>query len=580
MSTKKVRGGILLARALKDHGIKHVFTLSGGFVNPALEGLMESGLSVINCPHEQIAGHLADGYTRISRRVSVCLTGPEGFANAIPAMMEAWGERVPLIFITGSSTLKRQGSGGFKEIDDVSIATPLTKYSVQVTDGNRIAEFVRRAYTIATTGYPGPVHISIPVDIMFSSFDESVGKLERPFFGLSLKAPRAYPDPNDFDALFEKIFEAKNPIFIGGHGVWWAGAEESMGEVAVELGIPVFNVPYHQKLLDENNGSYMGLADIHQYPPSKNALNESDLVILVGGRLDNQMNFGNPPLFPSSLHLICVNGSHEELQLNSSADSGLLSHPDVFFKMLRKKASEKKWQYRGEWFERNRFWRASWVDEQLLDLEPQANLADQGIEQIHPMQLALDVQNQMSESDWFIFDGGNTHFWAEMAANIAGWRGQKLAGILHPGSYSLLGVGVSFAISAKRMNPEGAVILLSGDGAFLSGGLGLEVAFQEDYPIVVVIDNNGGLDSIGKQQERLFANGQKFATEFRDIPFHGLFQGMGGFGELVENRSQLPGAIKRAVASGLPSCVNVKAKGVLSPIVAATANKREKSSIE
>jgi len=124
------------------------------------------------------------------------------------------------------------------------------------------------------------------------------------------------------------------------------------------------------------------------------------------------------------------------------------------------------------------------------------------------------------------------------------------------------------------------VILLSGDGAFLSGGLGLEVAFQEDYPIVVVIDNNGGLDSIGKQQERLFANGQKFATEFRDIPFHGLFQGMGGFGELVENRSQLPGAIKRAVASGLPSCVNVKAKGVLSPIVAATANKREKSSIE
>ena len=114
----------------------------------------------------------------------------------------------------------------------------------------------------------------------------------------------------------------------------------------------------------------------------------------------------------------------------------------------------------------------------------------------------------------------------------------------------------------------------------MSGGLGLEVAFQEDYPIVVVIDNNGGLDSIGKQQERLFANGQKFATEFRDIPFHGLFQGMGGFGELVENRSQLPGAIKRAVASGLPSCVNVKAKGVLSPIVAATANKREKSSIE
>ena len=155
-----IRGGALLALALYEKGIEQVFTLSGGFCNPALEGFADLGINVINCPHEQIAGHLADGYTRISRKPAVCLVGPEGFANAIPAMMEAWGERSPVIFVTGSSTLKRQGSGGFKEIDDVAIAAPLTKYSVSVTDGLRIREFVDRAYKTALSGYQiGRAHV-------------------------------------------------------------------------------------------------------------------------------------------------------------------------------------------------------------------------------------------------------------------------------------------------------------------------------------------------------------------------------------------------------------------------------------
>ena len=171
MGDKKIRGGALVARALRDKGIDNVFTLSGGFCNPALEGFMECQINVINCPHEQIAGHLADGHTRISRKPSVCIVGPEGFANAVPSMMEAWGERSPVIFITGSSSLKRQGAGGFKEIDDVSIAAPLTKYSASITDGNRIREFVDKAYRIATNGYPGaePVsytHLTLPTILL------------------------------------------------------------------------------------------------------------------------------------------------------------------------------------------------------------------------------------------------------------------------------------------------------------------------------------------------------------------------------------------------------------------------------
>ena len=163
---------------------------------------------------------------------------------------------------------------------------------------------------------------------------------------------------------------------------------------------------------------------------------------------------------------------------------------------------------------------------------------------------------------------------------MAGWRGQKLGGIMHPGNYSLLGVGVSFAISAKAKNPKQNIVLISGDGAFLSGGLSVEAAFQENLPIVVIIDNNGGLDCISQQQERLFDNGKHFATDFRDIPFHSMFEGLGGHGELVETRDQLAPALQRAIASGKTACLNVKCRGVISPIVAATSDKRDKASIE
>ncbi|TNF89206.1 MAG: thiamine pyrophosphate-binding protein, partial [Gammaproteobacteria bacterium] len=430
----KIRGGMLLARALQEKGVDQVFTLSGGFCNPALEGFMECGIAVINAPHEQTAGHLADGHTRIRRKPAVCLVGPEGFANAVPAMMEAWGERSPVIFVTGSSTLKRQGSGGFKEIDDVSIAAPLTKYSVSITDGERISEFVDRAWKIALSGYPGAVHLSMPVDIMFSSYEADAMRDERPFERGAQPPARAWPCPQDLARVLTMLQQAEKPVFIGGHGVWWSGAEAALEDCARKLNIPVFNVPYHQKLLSEASEVYMGLADVHQYHPSKQALEQSDLVLMVGARLDNQMNFGNPPLFPATTRLVCINGSHEEIEMNRAADFALLSDPAAFFAALAETAPKAP-----DWLETNRSRRAQWAEDMVADIPA---LDD---DRIHPLQLALDVQAAMRDDDWLVIDGGNTHFWSEIAVNIAGQRGRRLGNLLHPGTFSMLGVGVPFA---------------------------------------------------------------------------------------------------------------------------------------
>ncbi|MDA8008624.1 MAG: thiamine pyrophosphate-binding protein [Alphaproteobacteria bacterium] len=574
--SKNLRGGQLLARALHEKGVENVFTLAGGFCNPALEGFMQYCVPVINCPHEQVAGHLADAHTRITRKPAVCLVGPEGFANAVPAMMEALGERVPVIFVTGSSTMKRDGAGGFKEIDDVSIAAPLCKYSARITDGGRIGEFVDRAWKIAIGGYPGPVHLSLPVDIMFSSFDPDIGRNERPFARAAAAPPRAWPDPHTLQSLLKTIADAKQPLLIGGHGVWWAHAEKKFAAAGEALSIPLFNVPYHQNLAPQPSAAHCGLADIHQYAPAKFALHQSDVVVLLGGRLDNQMNFGNPPLFPESTTLICVNASHEELEHNRAADRILLSDPGVFLDALTDLHARGEWKRDTGWLELNRKKRGEWAEQTLMELRRDAGDGAK----MHPLQLALDLLEVLSPDDWLVFDGGNTHFWCEIALNIANWGGRGLGGVLHPGAFSMLGVGVPFALSAKNTHPNASVVLLSGDGAFLSGGMSVEAAFQEERPIVVVIDNNGGLDCISQQQERLFESQRHFATDFRDIPFHKMFEGLGGHGELVETRAQLAPALRRALASGKTACVNVKTRGVISPIVLATTDKRDKASIE
>ena len=572
----KIRGGALLARAFAEKGITHVFTLSGGFCNPALEGFADCGMTVINAPHEQVAGHLADGTTRITRKPAICLVGPEGFANAVPAMMEAWGERSPVIFVTGSSTLKRQGSGGFKEIDDVSIAAPLTKYSASVTDGSRIPEFVDRAYKIALSGYPGPVHLSVPVDIMFSSFEEDSQRDERPFVRKAESPPKAWPEPQRLQSILEEFEKSKKPMLIGGHGVWWGNAEKKLEEVGKTLKIPVYNIPYHQKLLPETSDAYMGLADIHQYPPSAKALEESDLVMMLGGRLDNQMNFGNPPLFPKNSRLICINGSPEELEQNRSADQILLSDPSAFLEALMDFGKSRTSKERDEWYSLQKILRQEWVESSLSELEQE----EPEELMMHPLRLALEVQSLMNQNDWLVIDGGNTHFWSEIAVNMAGAQGKELAGILHPGSFSMLGVGVSFGLAAKLNHPKDRVVVISGDGAFLSGGLSIEAAFQENVPITVVIDNNGGLTTISQQQERLFADERHVATDFRDIPFHTMFEGMGGHGELVEKPEDLKPALERALSSGKTACVNVRTRSAISPIVLATTSKRDKASIE
>ncbi len=576
MSSKtRVRGGFLVAKALAAKRVDIVFTLSGGFIVPVLEGLMLLNIRVVNSPHEQIAGHLADGWARVTRHPAVCLVGPEGFANAVPAMLEAYGERSPVVFITGSSTLKRRNQGGFKEIDHVRIAEPLTKHSVLVTDGKRIPEFVDRAFDIAQSGNPGPVHLSIPTDILYSSYDLEETRTERPFDLARRHNSIAWPDPQAMIQLETLLRRAERPVIVAGNGVWWSRAEKNLAEFASQLSIPALLVPYHQPMFDSSCPAYCGLADIHQFPPAEHALRNADLILTIGCRLDSMLNFGSPPLIPANATLITINGSSEEVAENHCADHAILGNPQPVLRQLADASKVGPWQVKPTWLEENHNVRTKWIAglEALLIREADSR-------PMHPLCISVALLEALDEDDWFVVDGGDTHYWAEMALNIVEYRGKKLRGVLHPGPFSLLGCGVAFGVAIKLNHPDHRVVVLSGDGAFLSGGLSIETAFQEKAAITVVVDNNQGLGSIAQQQMRVCDSGKTYGTAFRDIPFDGLFIGLGGHGERIEDAKKIPAALQRAFASEKPACINAKSKSVISPLVEALTNRRAKAAIE
>ena len=573
-SSTKVRGGILLAKALAEKQIEMVYTLSGGFINTVLEGLMEYEVPVVNLPHEQVAGNMADAWARLNRKPVVCLVGPEGFANAVPAMAEAYFQRSPVIFITSASTLKRDGRGGFKEMDHNRISEPITKYTISVSAGERIAEAVDKAYDMAVNGNPGPVHISIPVDLLYSSYEPETQEGERAFKLSRREVHRPSPSPVDMHQLEGIMRNAKKPVIVAGNGVWWSGAEAQLESLAAQLGIPVYNAPYHQKVLDIGSEVSLGIVDIHLNPPSEAALNEADVILVIGCPLDNLLNFGNPPLFPEDATLVCVNGSTEELADNHVADVRILGDPGAVLTALGEMATAEQIQVGSEWIETNRERRRDWAEGMNKMLE------EDGDGPLHPLKISREIMKSLNEDDYLVIDGGDTHFWAEIALNLAAAEGKRLRGVLPPGPLSILGVGVPFSVAAKMESTESRVVLISGDGAFLAGGLSIEAAFANEVPITVVVDNNRGFGSIKQQQMRLFKNGQSFKTDFRDIPFDKMVVGLGGYGETVEDLEDLSSAMERAFASGLPACINVKSKSVISPLIEGLSDRRVRASIE
>lgn len=568
---KKIQGGHLLARAMAQKGIKKVFSLSGGFLNPLFDGCLEYGIEIVGTRNEQEAGFLANMWGRLTREPAVCIAEPSGFTNYISAVAEAYYSGDPVIYISSASNFNTLDKMGFKEMPQHRIVEPMTKYSTVVTSGPRLPEYFNKAYDIAINRPTGPVELSIPVNWLFSHYDTTEKDDERPFNLEKKKVHQPFPNPEDVDLVIETLMSARKPVIIAGSGVWQSNAEKDLEELAYNIQIPFFHANHLEiRANDFGHPFYMGLADIHQNPASRLIKQNSDAAIFVGCRVDYTLDFGNPPLFNKEMKLIAVNPTSRELSDNHIADITVLADVKRFLQELKRKGKSLKID-------------SGWAREILLSRkkanEEWSSYATSKEVPIHPLKACCDILNSLGEEDFLVVDGGDAHGWQETALNITSLNGKKVKGIVVSGPFAQLGVGVSFATATKMLHPKSRVVLIAGDGAFgLAPGLPLETAIYYKVPIVVVVLNNQSWGMIKNQQKAMW--NRTYATDLRDVPFHKMIEASGGQGFLVERPDELVPVLEQSFSSNVPTVINVKTKDVISLITVGLVDKREKSSIE
>ena len=566
----KMQGGQILAKAMALKGIKKVFSLCGGFLNPIYDGCLEHGVEVIGTRHEMEAGFMANAWARLHREPAVVIAEPSGFTNYISAVAEAFHSGDPVIYISAASIFHRLDHMGFKEMPQHRIVESFTKYSALVTSGNRAHEFFDKAYDVASNLPTGPVELSIPINFLFSSY-EMGGKKTRYFDLSTQKVHRAAPQPEDVALVQEFLGKARKPVLIAGSGIQQSGAEKTLESFTERYHIPYFHSNHLEiRRNDFTQETYMGLADIHQNPSSRMIFEEADVVLCLGAKMDYCLDFGEPPLFNPESTLICVNPTAKELADNHIVDHGILGETKAFLEALGETLAFDNLD--PQWCGRIRSRREE--DNSKLQAEAASNDSP-----IHPLRAAVDVLRSLGENDYLVVDGGDAHGWQETALNITSLENRNLKGLLMSGPFAQLGIGVSFATTAKMAEPDAKVVLISGDGSFgLNPGLPLEMAIHRNLPIVAVIFNNEAWGMIRNQQRSIW--NRTCATDLRNVPYHEVAQAMGGYGELVEKPEDLTPALQRAFDSGLPAVLNVKTKDVMSHLTVGLVDRREKSSIE
>ena len=570
----KVSGGHKLVQALKDKGVERIFSLCGGFLNPILIACREHGIDVVATRNEMEAGFMANATARLTREVSVCLAEPSGFTSYISAVADAHFAGDPVIFIGVSSNSHNFNNNGLKELPQAEIVKSMTKYAVEVNEPERIGWFLDKAYDIATNHPTGPVQLSIPTNFVFTGKVESEPQEgSRAFDRRRRKTHRPHPDPLDIEEIESILSSAKKPAILAGGGVWYSKAEKDLEAFATKYEIPMFTPFTHLKSIDMSHPLYMGLFDYHQNPCSRVVSAEADVILMLGGRLDFGVNYGEAPLIGKDAKLICVNATARELSDNALAVVRVCSDIKALVQNLN--TSTRITPAKSDWADRIRQSRRD-------SLEPYMQYLQADSQPVHPLRLCYDVLMSLGEDDILVVDGGDISCWCETAFNAWAFENRKIGGVIANGPWEQMGTGPAYATAVKMAKPDSKVVLITGDGALgLSPGLTpMETAIDREVPVTIVVANNAQWGMIQEQQKAMW--GETYATSLRDVDYHTIFAGAGAHSQLVTDPGELVPALQRSSEKNqsLPSFIEVKTVSAPSPITQGLVEMRVRTAIE
>ena len=553
----KLNGGHLFIRCLKQEGIEKVFTIVGDTILPLVDAAEDEGIQFIDTRHEGAALHMADGYARITGRPACGIfTGGPGFSNAISALPAIYTSESPVVFVAGCAELPEKGMATFQEIDQVSMANPVTKGSWLIHDVKRIPEYVATAFRTATTGRPGPVHLTLPIDLQ----DAEISEDDLPKYLPQEYRPTGRPqgDPSFVQEAAALLRGARRPVIIAGNPARYSVDPEQLEKLAETTGIPVFTVEQARGLLDDEHPLCFGYAD-GALNPTARRFREADVVLLLGKRLDHRYRYGG--VFSEDAKLIQVDPSPAEIGRNRGVAVGIQGDLGAVVEQITSaiSASSSTAGDKSAWVSQLRQNRDAW-DAELRD---QAT----GESPMHPLDVYTGLEKHLDSDTVIIFDGGDYVQWGR-----AYMKARKPGRFMRLGPLSHLGAGIPYGMAAKLAHPEAKVLVFIGDGAFGFYAMEYDTCIRHNLPITTVLGNDAtwGID----KTFQVAYYGRAVGTDLRHIRYDRMIEAIGGYAEHVENPRDVGDAVGRALASGQPSVVDIAVRSGASPLATAMIARR------
>ncbi|MFC1996107.1 thiamine pyrophosphate-binding protein [Chloroflexota bacterium] len=542
--------GELLAKCLQAEGIEMMFGIIDGAHIPFATAAPKYGIRHINCRHEEGAVHIAEGYTRISRKPSVVIGSPgPGGANMLAGVASAYAEGHPIIAIACSRrrlTTDPDRGGAWQSTDLVEMARPITKYSALVRQPERLPEMVRAAFRAALTGRPGPVFLSIPDEFMSLKIDSS-------------KAP-VYPssqyrmtnmgagDPIWIKQAAELLSNAKRPFLHAGKGVLWADATDEFNALGDHLAAGMSTSLGARGVVPEDHPHYFFLFDMQA---AALARNEADVILVVGSRLGEYDGWGIQPGWgdPNKQKTIQIDVDPNSIGLNRPVDLGIVADAKASLNALLVQVKERS-QPREEMVNLARYRELS---EQTM-VQGMQYITAQPQNGLNPGQMVFNARTFFPRDAVTVLDGGNTTLWG-----IAYNQIYEPNSFLYSVKMGFLGTGLPFALGAKIADPERQVYCITGDGAVGFNIMEMETALREDIPVVVIVavDEGWGMERSAYTFQGYPPEQHQGIDLSRKLRYDLIAQGMGCYGEKVDSLEQLAPALERAVASSKPALLHV-----------------------
>jgi acetolactate synthase-1/2/3 large subunit len=538
----KIDGGELLVRTMLAAGVDHVFTLHGGHLDAIYQACLDHNLPFTDCRHEAAVGHAAEGHSRATGKLGVAIvTAGPGFANAITAMVNAWLDRIPVLFIAGAPPLRDSETnplqGGF---DQVAMAAPTTKYSHRVSQTHSIPSIAAHAMRIARSGTPGPVFLEIPIDVLFDRVNEVAVKIPETIVFDSGPAPA----PSAVSQAIELLNNAERPVIMAGGGVVYADAEDALISFAEKTGTPVFTNGKARGIPGGDHPLFGG-GFLNLMPIEAIAGGRPDVVLMMGARMGMFTGGLTDGVIPYDAKVIHVDIDPKEIGRIRDIDCPIVADCRETLESMSAAASAYKWPDRAEW--QKATLAASYLHRDLF-ADALANTESP----LHPYQVVDAVARLADDDAIYVPDGGETFTWIETVA-----RPQGLGKCLSMGYLGCLGTGMPMAIGAQIAHPDAQVICVVGDGAVGLNIQEFDTMVRHQLPITVVVVNNQAWGMSMHGQEMMFGRNRLAAVELGQTRYEQVAAGFGCHEEFVTEHKDLEPALKRAFESGKPACVNV-----------------------